>query len=71
MILLFSFKQKGLVFAHYSDPENAENQEDEDQQDQQKIAERDNRRNCQQVYTSSPVKSGDKIPDDVSGKYIS
>ncbi|KRT80459.1 Immunoglobulin, partial [Oryctes borbonicus] len=45
-----------------------ENEEEGEQQDQ-KIAERDNRRNCQQVYTSSPVKSGEKIPDDGSGMY--
>lgn len=34
---------------------------------EEKTVERDNRRNCQQVYTSSPVKSSEKLADDVSG----
>lgn len=51
--------------------DDQEETEEDGEQQAQKIAERDNRRNCQQVYTSSPVKSGDKSPDDGSGKYIS
>ncbi|XP_017776462.1 PREDICTED: Down syndrome cell adhesion molecule-like protein Dscam2 isoform X2 [Nicrophorus vespilloides] len=48
--------------------------EDEDNQSRQvqpeeKTVDRDNRRNCQQVYSSSPVKSCDKIHDDASGMY--
>ncbi|XP_071054820.1 cell adhesion molecule Dscam2 [Onthophagus taurus] len=35
----------------------------------EKTVDRENRRNCQQVYTSSPIKAGDKIPDDGSGMY--
>lgn len=34
----------------------------------EKVTERENTRNCQQVYTSSPVKSTEKIQDDVSGR---
>ncbi|KAJ8923467.1 hypothetical protein NQ315_010045 [Exocentrus adspersus] len=33
---------------------------------EEKTVDRDNRRNCQQVYTSSPVKSNEKLSDDAS-----
>lgn len=34
----------------------------------EKTIERDNRRNCQQVYTSSPIKSSEKLQDAAGGE---
>jgi hypothetical protein len=35
--------------------------------DDEKTVERENSRNCQQVYSSSPVKLAEKMQDNVSG----
>lgn len=39
-----------------------------EEQHEEKTVERDNRRNCQQVYTSSPVKSSEKLQSEGAGK---
>ncbi|XP_044257604.1 Down syndrome cell adhesion molecule-like protein Dscam2 isoform X1 [Tribolium madens] len=44
-----------------------ENVQQEEEITDEKAAERENTRNCQQVYTSSPIKSAEKIQDNVSG----
>lgn len=40
----------------------------EEESNDEKLVERDNRRNCQQLYTSSPIKSTEKLQDAAAGK---
>lgn len=40
----------------------------EEQPHDKKTVDRDNRRNCQQVYTSSPIKSTEKLQDAAAGE---
>ncbi|CAH0562134.1 unnamed protein product [Brassicogethes aeneus] len=58
VLLWFIFFRRKATSQHESEGAN-ESQDD-------KTVERDNRRNCQQVYTSSPVKSSDKMLDEAS-----
>lgn len=46
---------------------HANNPGRQDQQEEEKTNGRDNRRTCQQVYTSSPVKSSEKLEEENTG----